>query len=81
LCFADEVPNHGATFRFLKTEGHVRDIGLGPDNESVLLFLIAIVLGNLRFEEGAFGFIFGLDVDVRFVLATRQVSHFFYPGV
>ena len=72
LRFADEVPDNRTSFGLLKTECHVCDVGLGPDNESVLLLLIAIVFGYLRFQEGSLGFIFGLYVYVRLILKSKR---------
>lgn len=63
-----KVPYRSTSFCFLKTQGHIGAIGLGPYNEGVLLLLVAVILDDPRLKQQFIGLIFRLDIYARFIL-------------
>lgn len=62
-----DVPDLGAAIGFLKAEGHINaSLRFRPHDERLLLFLKSIFFAYSGLEQGAQGFIFGVDEHARF---------------
>ena len=67
------VPNGSTSFWLLEAEGHIGAILLGPYYESILLLLIAVILGDVGLEELSCGIVLRRDKDLGFFLFESQL--------
>ena len=62
----ENIPDGSTSFWLLEAEGHIGAILLGPYYESILLLLIAVILGDVGLEELSCGIVLRRDKDLGF---------------